>query len=321
MADVWVIAEARNEELRPSTFELLGIARELAAGGTAAVVLLGSGVADKAGELGPKGADLTLAIDDPELAQYSPDGWSRVVAKLASDRNPDVILTLASARGREIGPRVAAELGVGLLSDVVELRMSDGGLEAVRPIYAGRALATVRLTGSPLMATLRPSTFAPSEEAGRGEVEAVPLGEYTPGAKATKLEVVASERPDVAEADIIVTGGRGMGGPEHFQLIEELADTLGAATGASRAVVDAGWRPHSQQVGQTGKTVSPTLYVACGVSGAVQHVAGMKTSKTIVAVNKDPEAPIFGLADYGIVGDVFEILPLLTEAVRRQKGS
>jgi electron transfer flavoprotein alpha subunit len=166
------------------------------------------------------------------------------------------------------------------------------------------------------MATVRPNSYPPSESPGAGTVEAVALGEYAAGAVVTDFEVSASERPDVSEADIIVSGGRGMGAPEHFGLVEDLADALGAAVGASRAVVDAGWRPHSEQVGQTGKTVSPTLYFALGISGAVQHVAGMKTAKVIVAVNKDAEAPIFALADYGIVGDVFEVVPAITAAVR-----
>jgi electron transfer flavoprotein alpha subunit len=203
----------------------------------------------------------------------------------------------------------------------VAIALADGALEAVRPIYAGRAIARVRVTGTPLVATIRPNSYPPAEARSGAEIVPVAIGAYAARAVAIGVEPSASARPDVAEADVIVSGGRGMGGPEHFYLVESLADELGAAVGASRAVVDAGWRPHSEQVGQTGKTVSPTLYVACGISGAVQHLAGMKTSKYIVAVNKDPEAPIFSVADYGIVGDVYDVLPALTKAIHHLKSA
>jgi electron transfer flavoprotein alpha subunit len=206
-------------------------------------------------------------------------------------------------------------------TDVVELAVSDGELTGLRPIYAGKAMASVRVTGQPLVATIRPNSYPAAEaKGGAAPIERRAAAGAPGAAKVTAFNAAASTRPDVAEADIIVTGGRGMGGPEHFAILEALADELGAAVGASRAVVDAGWRPHGEQVGQTGKTVSPSLYVACGVSGAVQHLAGMKTAKVIVAINKDPEAPIFAVADYGIVADLFEALPAVTRAIREQKG-
>jgi len=320
MAEIWTLCDARAGELRPSSLELIGAARSLGDDNRVTSVLIGSGVAGLADQL--SGADAVLAIDDERLERYSPDGWARILAGLVSERAPDVVLASATARGRDLAPRVAAILGVDIASDAVEISLDAGRLNCVRPIYAGKALARVRVSDDPQLVTVRPNSY-PAAGGGSGApaVELVTPGDdYRAGAEVVEVEQSSSERPDVAEADVIVSGGRGMGGPEHFALLEDLADALGAAVGASRAVVDAGWRPHGEQVGQTGKTVSPSLYIACGISGAVQHLAGMKTAKTIVAINKDPEAPIFSVADYGIVGDVFEVLPELTAAVRAQRG-
>jgi len=316
---IWVLAETRDGAVRRITYELISAARALDAGASVTVVLAGSGVAGLAAELGAHGADCVLVLDDPRLAAYSPDGWAAALAVLAAEQKPGAILGSTTARGRDLTPRLAAALGVGVASDAIELGLDGGRLVALRPVYAGKALARVRVLSDPQVATIRPNSFPPCETPGAGEVVAASLGDYVALASVTGVEAVASARPDVAEADIIVSGGRGMGGPEHFHLVEALADELGAAVGASRAVVDAGWRPHGDQVGQTGKTVAPTLYVACGISGAVQHLAGMKTSKYIVAINKDPEAPIFSVADYGIVGDIFEVIPAVTEALRAFK--
>jgi electron transfer flavoprotein alpha subunit len=321
MADIWVLAETRDGAVKRASYELLTAARGLGPEHRVTAVLLGSGLASAAADLAARGPDRVLVVDDERLARFSPDGWARALARLARERGPAIVLGSATARGRDLTPRLAAALGVGVASDVVDIALDGDRLLGTRPIYAGKALARVRVNSDPQVATLRPNS-APPAEAGGGppaEVEAVALGDYEAGAVVTATETAVSERPDVAEADIIVSGGRGLGGPEHFGLIEELADALGAAVGASRAVVDAGWRPHGDQVGQTGKTVAPSLYIACGISGAVQHLAGMKTSKYIVAINKDREAPIFAVADYGIVGDVFEIVPALTEAVRAHK--
>jgi electron transfer flavoprotein alpha subunit len=321
--EIWVLAETRDGAVRRVTYELITAARRLDGGARVTAVLTGSGVANLASEIGAHGADRVLVLDDPRLAAYSSDGWAAALATLATAEGPDIILGSTTARGRDLTPRIAAVLGVGVASDAVEVALEGGRLVAVRPVFAGKALARVRVLSDPQMATIRPNSFPPSESpsdsSGAGEVVAASLGDYQARAVVTGMEAVVSARPDVAEADVIVSGGRGMGGPEHFHLIEALADELGAAVGASRAVVDAGWRPHGDQVGQTGKTVSPTLYVACGISGAVQHLAGMKTSKYIVAVNKDAEAPIFSVADYGVVGDIFEVIPALTEAVRAFK--
>jgi electron transfer flavoprotein alpha subunit len=316
MQTIWVLGEIRDGEVKRVTYELVTAARSLSDGASVTVVLIGDHLDAAVVEVVAHGANAVLAVSDDGLARYSPDAWASVLAELARNAKPDVILGSSTARGRDLTPRVAAELGVGMVSDVVEVGADGDALTAVRPIYAGKAIEHVRLSGAPLVATIRPNSYAASEgEASEVDTSEVAPTAVDPRAVVTLVEISASERPDVAEADIIVSGGRGLGGPEHFAMLEELADKLGAAVGASRAVVDAGWRPHSEQVGQTGKTVAPTLYIACGISGAVQHVAGMKTAKVIVAVNKDPEAPIFGLADYGIVGDVFEVVPAISAAV------
>lgn len=318
MGEAWILAEVRDGTLRPSTHELATAARALAQGAPVRAVLAGSGVTAAAAEL--RGVDGVLVLDDPRLEAYSPDGYARALGALVAERGPEVVLAAATARGRDLAPRIAAHVDGAVASDVTSVMRDGDAIVAVRPIYAGKALARVRVAGRPAVITLRPNSVPAATEVGAPPVEAVPLGDYAAAAVVTSVERSASARPDVAEADIIVSGGRGMGGPEHFALVEELADALGAAVGASRAVVDAGWRPHGDQVGQTGKTVAPSLYVACGISGAVQHLAGMKTSQVIVAINKDADAPIFAIADYGIVGDVFEVLPALTEAVRAARG-
>ncbi|MFQ5594288.1 MAG: electron transfer flavoprotein subunit alpha/FixB family protein [Anaerolineae bacterium] len=320
--DILVIAEQRDGELKKVTFEILGKAQALAAelGGQAAAVVLGNGVADTAGTLAQYGAGKVYVGDDPALDAYSPDGWASVIAELAGRTEPAAILGPATSFGKDLLPRVAAKLGAGVASDVTGLEVSDGRLLIKRPIYAGKAIATVRVNTDPQVATVRPNTFPVRDpDAGaNADVEALDLAGYEALAVATDVVTAGGEKLDVAEAEIIVSGGRGMGGPENYHILEELAAILpNAGVGASRASVDAGWRPHADQVGQTGKTVSPNLYIACGISGAVQHLAGMKTSKYIVAINKDQEAPIFKVADYGIVADLFDVVPKLTEEVKK----
>jgi electron transfer flavoprotein alpha subunit len=315
VSDTWVLAEAADGALKRISLEVATAARAIADGGRVVGLVVGDDVGRPAEQLAAV-VDEVLVLDDPRLTHPSPDGIARIVAALARERQPAVIVGGATFRGRELAARVGAELGVDVAQDAVDVeRAGNGTLVAERPIYAGKALAKFAVSATPAVVTIRPNAFPASEPGSAAPVTATPVTEYEPGAVIAAVEATKSSRPDVAEADVIVSGGRGMGGPEHFHLIEELADALGAAVGASRAVVDAGWRPHSEQVGQTGKTVSPSLYVACGISGAVQHLAGMKTSKVIVAVNKDADAPIFAVADYGLVGDVFEIVPALTRAV------
>ena len=312
--NVLVIAEQRDGVLKKVAFEMLGLGAELAAalGGNVEAALLGAGLGNLPDVLAQYGATKVYVADDPALAIYSSEGYTGTLAAFIGKADPAVILLGATAMGKDLAPRLAARLGVGLASDCTALEIEGGRLLATRPIFAGKALARVKLNGDPQMATLRPNVLAaPEPDAAKtANVEPVPaVGDVR--AKVVEIAGAGEGEIDVAEADIIVSGGRGVAGPEGFAPVRSLAKTLKAAVGASRAAVDAGWIEHAHQVGQTGKTVTPNLYIACGISGAIQHLAGMKTSKVIVAVNKDPEAPIFKVANYGIVGDLFEVVPLL----------
>ncbi len=321
--NILVFAEQREQKFKKSSFEAVQAGRTLAdqMGGSVVALAVGSGVSGMAGELGRYGAQRVVVVDHPSLAAHSNTACAKVIAEVARKEGAGVVLLSASQMGKDVAPRVAAKLGAGLASDCVSLKAEQGAVIASRPVYAGKALIDVKVNTPVQVFTLRPNVFPASPAGGpvAPENASVPLEERDFGSVVREVRV-ASGRPDVTEADVIVSGGRGMKGPEHFHLVEELADVLGAGVGASRAVVDAGWRPHDEQVGQTGKTVSPTLYVACGISGAVQHLAGMSSSKYIVAINKDKDAPIFQLADYGIVGDVFDVLPELTAQLRKTLG-
>lgn len=313
--NVLVIAEQRNGILKKVSFEMLGTGSDLAAalGGNVEAALLGSKLDGLADSLAQYGATKVYVTDDDGLASYSSEGYTSTLAALIERVEPGIVLIGATAMGKDLGPRLAAQLGVGLASDCIALELADGRLLATRPIFAGKALAKVRLKGDPQMATVRANVLpTPEPDAEKTAViEPLPIAPGDVRAKVVAVVGAGEGEIDVAEADIIVSGGRGVAGPEGFAPVRSLAQTLGAAVGASRAAVDAGWIEHAHQVGQTGKTVTPNLYVACGISGAIQHLAGMKTSKAIVAVNRDPEAPIFKVADYGIVGDLFEVVPLL----------
>ena len=318
--NVLVIAEQRDGVLKKVAFEMLGAGAELAAalGGQVEAALLGSGLGELANTLAQYGAAKVYVADDEGLAVYSSEGYTDTLAALVGEVEPAVILIGATAMGKDLGPRLAARLGVGVASDCTAVEIDGGRLLATRPIFAGKALAKVKLNGDPQIATVRPNVLpAPEPDAG-ATATVEPVTALTDTIRAVVVDIVGAGEGevDVAEAEIIVTGGRGVGGPEGFAPVRSLAKTLGAAVGASRAAVDAGWIEHAHQVGQTGKTVTPNLYIACGVSGAIQHLAGMKTSKVIVAVNKDPEAPIFNVANYGIVGDLFEVVPLLEKELQ-----
>ncbi|HKJ02601.1 MAG TPA: electron transfer flavoprotein subunit alpha/FixB family protein, partial [Longimicrobiales bacterium] len=258
------------------------------------------------------------------LAEYNPDGYAQVVADRIKAGGYAAVVMSATTLGKDLAPRVAAILDVPLASDVTGLEVEGGALTAIRPVYAGKAFAHLTLAGSPALVTIRPNVFQPAEAPAAGSVEsfapAVDPGNWT--TRVVERKSAGDGALDVAEATLVVSGGRGMKDPSNWPLLEGLRDALGdgAALGASRAVVDAGWRPHGEQVGQTGKTVAPKLYVAVGISGAIQHLAGMRTSGTIVAINKDPDAPIFNVADYGIVGDLFEVVPRLTEEIKALKA-
>ena len=320
---ILVVAEQRDSKIKKSSFEAVGAAKMLAdeLKGSCVALVVGSGVEAVAGDLGAYGASRVLVVDSPKLARHSNSAYAKVIAEVAAKEQAAIVLLPASQMGKDLAPRVAVKLNAGLAADCVALRVENGNVIATRPVFAGKTLLDIKVKTPVKMFTLRPNVFAAARNGQRVAVEKmdVPLedGDFT--ATVTEMSV-ATGRPDVTEADIIVSGGRGLKGPENFHLVEELADVLGAGVGASRAVVDAGWRPHDEQVGQTGKTVSPTMYVACGISGAVQHLAGMSSSKYIVAINKDKDAPIFQIADYGIVGDVTEILPELTAQLKQALG-
>lgn len=315
--------EQRNNVIKKSSFETVRAARTIADAlhGECIALLVGSGVKSIAGTLGAYGASRVLVVDDPSLAAHSGTAYAKAIASVVSAEGAEFVFLPASQMGKDLAPRVAVKVKAGLASDCIALRVEQGAVIATRPVYAGKALVDVRVHSAVKMFTLRPNIFPATATESTVAVQNSTVA-FSPedfGAVVTKVEVAVG-RPDVTEADIVVSGGRGMKAAEHFALIESLAEVLGAAVGASRAVVDAGWRPHDEQVGQTGKTVSPTLYVACGISGAVQHLAGMSSSKCIVAINKDKDAPIFQMADYGIVGDVFDILPELTAQLKPMLG-
>jgi electron transfer flavoprotein alpha subunit len=324
MATILTFAEQRDGKLRRASLEVVSEARRLAGalGATVTAVVIGPWTESLAGELGSYGADRVLAFDDAAFGTYATEAYARALAQAIGDARPAVVLVPFTAMGKDLAPRVAAKVGAGLASDCVGLEAKGGKLVARRPMYAGKAYATVEWAGEPQMATLRPNVFplggpdaSRKAEVVHGAVDA------SARARVTAVKATTQGKVQLTEAQVIVSGGRGLKGPEHFHLVEELAEAMGAAVGASRAVVDAGWVDHQMQVGQTGKTVSPKLYVACGISGAIQHLAGMSSSKCIVAVNKDADAPIFKVADYGILGDVFEVLPKLAAAARAHFAS
>jgi electron transfer flavoprotein alpha subunit len=319
---ILVFIEQRAGAVRAVSREALGEAVRLAASLGGPVVGVCAAAADPGlAALGEAGASEVLLATHAAFGHYEPAGYVRAVTAAVEQVKPAVVLFPASAMGRDLAPRVAARLGVGLAADCTALAVEGGRLIASRPVYAGKALQKVGFTGSPALLSLRPKLFAPAppQNGGAVTVNPLPVAHDPAAARSRVLEVKATQagKVDLTEAEIIVSGGRGLKGPEHFDMIESLAGALGATVGASRAVVDAGWRPHGDQVGQTGKTVSPKLYVAVAISGAIQHLAGMSSSRCIVAINKDPDAPIFKVADYGVVGDAFEVVPALTEAVKK----
>lgn len=321
---ILAFAEQRDNKLKKSAFEIVRTARTIAdqTGGDVIALVIGDHVQAVAGELGGYGATKILIVQQPELGKYSATAYAKVIAEAAKREQTDILLLPATAMGRDSAPRVAVKLDAGLASDCIALKVDDGTIIATRPVYAGKALTEIKINSTVKVFTLRPNVFpAGASNGGEAKVEVldIPLAESDFASVAIET-TQASGKVDVAEADIIVSGGRGLKGPENFTMIENLAGVLGGAVGASRAVVDAGWRPHNEQVGQTGKTVSPSLYIAVAISGAIQHLAGMSSSKYIVAINKDKDAPIFQIADYGIVADAFDIVPALTLETKKLLG-
>ena len=318
---VWIVAEQREGALRKVSFELASTARKLAdqLGEEVGAVLLGSGVEAMAAQLGKYGVDKVFVADNPALEPYTTDAHAAAVAKAVKENDPSILLLGASMQGKDLSARLVGKLATGMATDCTDVKIADGKLLAIRPMYAGKCFGEVVVTGAPQMASLRPNVYTIVENAKAGTVVKFDPALDAAQLKTKVLEVQkeAAGKIDVSEANIIVSGGRGMKGPEGYAILEELAKLLSAAVGASRAAVDAGWRPQSDQVGQTGKVVSPNLYIACGISGAIQHLAGMSSSKYIVAINKDADAPIFQRADYGIVDDLFKVVPALTVEVKK----
>ena len=316
---VFVIAEQRDGALRKVSFELASAARKLAdqTGDEVCAILLGSGIESLAAELGKFGVDKVFVGDNAALEPYVTEAHAQVAAKILKDNDAAIALFGASVQGKDLSARVAAKLAGGLATDCTDVKIDGGKLIAVRPMYAGKCFGEVAFNTTPAMASLRPNVFAAVENAKAAAVTKVDVAVDAPKSKVLEVQKDTSGKVDLTEANIIVSGGRGMKGPDEYKILEELADVLKGTVGASRAAVDAGWRPQKDQVGQTGKVVSPNLYVACGISGAIQHLAGMSSSKCIVAINKDAEAPIFTKADFGVVDDLFKVVPELTTACKK----
>lgn len=318
MANILVFCEYSEGNLKKGALELLHAAK--ASGRTVHAVLLGSAAKVVSAQPGQHGAETTWLCTDDRLSQYNPELFTAALTRVIKESGADTVLASSSMVARDLFPRVGARLDSGVASDCTVLEMTSNSLRVRRPLYAGKCMAEVEFVNSPVKIVLMRANQLPVGQATAGASGAIKEFSLPPtDVKTTVQNVVKGEvgKIDLTEANVIVAGGRGMKGPEHFKMLDDLAQTIGGTVGASRAVADAGWVPHSMQVGQTGKTVAPSLYIACGISGAIQHLAGMSGSKVIVAVNKDPEAPIFQKATYGLVGDLFEIVPKLTEEFRQ----
>jgi electron transfer flavoprotein alpha subunit len=319
--NVLAITEQSAGSFRKVTYEILSEGKRLATalGGSLTALVLGSGVTDLAAGTAEYGADRILVADDEALAEYTTEAYAQVCAGVIGSESPAIVITGASTLGRDLLARLSARLNAALATDCVALDLEDGQVVATRPMYGGKILTDIHLAGTPQLVTIRPNAMAVAKSDGQGKPETIAVDAGQPRTRFIEKKMETG-KVDITEADIVVSGGRGMGGPD-YAVVEALAAELGAAVGASRSAVDEGWRPFSDQVGQTGKVVSPSLYVACGISGAIQHLAGMSSSKVIVAINKDGEAPIFAKADYGIVGDLFQVVPQITEEVKKLKNT
>lgn len=329
MTNVLTIAEQREGSLKKVSLEGIAVARQLAdaSGGSVTTVVIGASVAGLASTLGAHGADKVLVVEHPSLQFYTTDGYAAAVTAAIQEAKPDIVLAGHTSLGRDLVPRVAARLDAGLATDCTDITLGgDGRMLATRPVYSGKAYEQVAVSSDTQFATIRPNSFkARDADAGRSAAVStlsVALDPASFGAKAVEVKRSAGAKVDLTEATIIVSGGRAMKAAENFKILWDLSEAIGegSTVGASRAAVDSGFAPHNMQVGQTGKVVNPSLYLAFGISGAIQHLAGMRTSKVIVAVNKDPDAPMFQKADYGIVGDLFQIVPAVTEAVKKLKA-
>jgi electron transfer flavoprotein alpha subunit len=318
--EILVLAEQREGSLKKISLELLGVGAELAekTGADLTALVIGNGVEGLAKTLGEAGAKKVYVAETSDKA-YNTEIYTQAAADLIKQAEPAIVLAGATVMGKDLTARVAARLGVGLGTDCTELRVDNGKLIMQRPVYSGKAYIEVSATSTLAMVSLRPNSYpAASQDASKSpEVVKVEVKEVTPRAVVKEVVKTAGDKPDLTEAEIIVSGGRAMKSADNFKILDELADVIGATVGASRAAVDSGYAPHSMQVGQTGKVVNPKLYIAVGISGAIQHLAGMRTSKIIVAINKDGDAPIFQKADYGLVEDLYKVVPLLTQEFKK----
>lgn len=325
---IWIFVEPSQGKIRKVSLEVLSQGRKIAnqVGEPLVAVIAGEEVANLAQEAAQYGADQVYLLDSPQLARYTTGAYTSALNKLLREKEPKAFLLGNSAIGKDLAPRLAQRLGVGLSSDVVDIEVDpEKFLVFKRPVYTGNAYSFVETTSSPVLATIRAKTFLAEEPDPSRQAEVIEAEVHVDPADLKvilkEVAIAASTRPALTEAEFIVSGGRGMKGPENFAILEQLADVVGGAVGASRAAVDSGWIDNRFQVGQTGSMVAPTLYIACGISGAIQHLAGIGASKFIIAINKDPEANIFNVADYGIVGDLFEVVPLLTEEFKKLVNS
>jgi electron transfer flavoprotein alpha subunit len=319
MAKVWVYAELNQGKLSSTVLELMAKAREL---GDVEAIALGAGARAAAATLGKHGAKVVHVNEDKAFDDFVAEPAADALGELHKQSAPDLVLFGFTPDSREVAGRLAARLGVGLISNAGDVAAKDGGFVAKVPYFGGAKMASMRANKKPAIILVRPKSFEASESGGSAEVKelAVTIAEGSKRAHIVERVVEASEKVKLEDAKVVISGGRGMGGPDNFPLLEALASALGGAVGASRAVVDAGWVPYSMQVGQTGKSVRPGVYIAVGISGAMQHTVGMKASKVIIAINKDAEAPIMKMADLGVVGDALKIVPALTAAVKAKKG-
>lgn len=316
---ILVLGEVRDNSLRNVSFEAIGAAKAIADEGEIIGLLVGGSVSVLAAELLYYGADRVITVEDEKLKQYTPDGYAQAILSVINDVKPDGIILGHTALGKDISPKLAAKLNSGLISDVTTVEAAGDNIVFTRPIYSGKAFEKKIITGGLILATIRPNNIAPLEKDESRTGEVISVSVEIKDLRSVIKEVVrkASEGVDLSEAKVVISGGRGVKSEDGFKLLKEMADVLGGAIGASRGACDADYCDYSLQIGQTGKVVTPDLYIACGISGAIQHLAGMSNSKVIVAINKDPEANIFNVADYGIVGDLFEVVPLLTEEFKK----
>lgn len=321
LKNILVVIEQREGKIKKSSLEAVSAASKLASeiNSNVQAVVIGNEI-ENISSIAEYGIEKINHFRNIDLQSYSPSAYTKIISDFAGEADSDLLIFSNTSFGKDLAPRIAGRISAGCIMDSTHVEIVSGELICRRPIYAGKALLDVKFLSEKKILTLRPNVFKAEKHDGLS-AEIIVKEITSPDLTTRVIELIKSEgKLDVAEADIIVSGGRGVKGPENFHLIEELAESLGAAVGASRAVVDAGWRAHDEQVGQTGKTVSPSLYIACGISGAIQHLAGMSSSKYIVAINKDKDAPIFSVADYGISGDLFEVLPKLTEEIKKMRS-